>query len=214
MKKIFLLAVCAVVSLTMSAQLVTSSRVSVEKEPSTGWGGLRLSYLPAISLDVNVVELDFSGVSLGWVKGVSVSNSLPLFIESGFTATYGFGNLYEEEDYKESIQWLSVQVPVNFGYKYAVNDSFSLFPYVGVTLRGNIMGQVTEEDEYSEEEYDLFSEDDMGDNAFKRFNIGWQIGVGLNYGKLHLGVSYGNDFNEIAEECKVSMTSVTLGVNF
>lgn len=220
MKKFLLLALFAVASLTMSAQLVTSSKYTVEEKKSSGWTGLRLSYDPiSVSTDGADESMNFNGISLAWVKGISVSSSVPLFIETGVGLTYAMYSESEElydEEYKLSMNLLTMQVPINFGYKYSFNESLSIFPYVGIVLRGNLLGNVKEEyDGDEEDDWSVFSSDDMGeDNTWNRFNVGWHVGVGLNYSKLHVGLSYGTDFNEIAEKTKVSTLSVKLGINF
>ena len=71
-----------------------------------------------------------------------------------------------------------------------------------------------------EEEVDLFDKDDaekyFGDEdyAWKRFQMGWQIGVKASISNFVLGVSYGGDFSEIAEDAKSKTTSITLGYRF
>ena len=61
-----------------------------------------------------------------------------------------------------------------------------------------------------------FDKKDTGskDSQWKRFQMGWQIGIGLNYNKLYVGVSYGKDITELCKKTKLSTTSITLGYNF
>jgi hypothetical protein len=62
----------------------------------------------------------------------------------------------------------------------------------------------------------------MGDNAFKRFQVGFNIGVAVNYKKLHLGFGYVTDFNKLADfeeedvysHCKLGVPTISLGVAF
>lgn len=62
----------------------------------------------------------------------------------------------------------------------------------------------------------------MGDWAFKRFQVGFNIGVAVDFKSLHLGIGYVTDFSRIAnyEEndyefaCKLGVPTISLGVNF
>ena len=68
-----------------------------------------------------------------------------------------------------------------------------------------------------QESRSLFDEDDMGDKDYtwKRFQIGWQIGVNARISNSFLlGVSYGTDFSEIVKDGKMKTTSVTVGYCF
>ena len=52
------------------------------------------------------------------------------------------------------------------------------------------------------------------DNTAKRFQFGWQIGAGLSYNALYIGLSYNIDFTKVAKKTKTSNFAVTLGYNF
>jgi hypothetical protein len=61
----------------------------------------------------------------------------------------------------------------------------------------------------------------MGDLAFKRFQVGFNVGVAVNYKKLHLGFGYVADFNKLANydedfefACKLGVPTISLGVAF
>lgn len=44
--------------------------------------------------------------------------------------------------------------------------------------------------------------------------IGWRIGVTVDYGIYNVGVGYGIDFNKIADESKFGILSVNIGMDF
>lgn len=54
----------------------------------------------------------------------------------------------------------------------------------------------------------------MGDYAWNRCQVGWQIGATLDISKFNVGISYALDFNKLAEETKTSKLAVTVGCNF
>ena len=206
MKRIkYLLVVCLLgMASTMSAQFVnTSSSGSTNSgSDATSWQGLRISYHPVSVNGDEGGDISFSGASIGYAKSFSVSNSAPLFIETGANVSWVGG---EVEDTDVKLNMFSVNVPVNFGYKFSLGNNNGIFPYVGLTLRGNIVGKM----KYDDESVDVFK----GENKWKRFQIGWQIGVGANFNTFYVGASYGTDFSDIFEDAKVAMPSISIGFN-
>lgn len=190
---------------------------------NNGWDRVFVSYnASSMMFDYKGAEnVSFPGFSLGYMKGFSVSNKLPFYVEAG--AALQFRSHKEDmsdPDYEETVKqnFFSLNIPVNFVYKWNINEDFSLDPFVGIDLRFNLSGKekYTYKDEYDEidESYSLFSKDDMGGEPYKRFQAGWHIGVGANYKAFNLSISYGSDFNEIAEKTKFATTVISLGYNF
>jgi hypothetical protein len=178
-----------------------------------------------MTIDFDDEDKDMTGLSFGFVKAFPISSQTPIFAEIGANFQYFNSTILDEkdEDYGEALKMdfkmYSINVPINIGYKYAINETFSIFPYVGISARGNISGKVTGSYAYDDEEesYDInvFDKDDMDDEVFKRLQIGWQIGCGVNFNFLYLSASYGGDFNKIAKNVELaSAPSITLGVNF
>jgi len=193
---------------TASAQFVNTSSspssMSTSSE-ATSWSGLRVSYHPVSINAEGGGDISFSGASIGYVKSYGVSSSTPLFIETGLSASW-IGGEVKNTDVK--LNMFSLNAPVNFGYQFAFGENNAIFPYVGLTFRGNIVGTLKEDGE----SINVFDDDDMGE-AWKRFQIGWQIGVGANFNTFFVGASYGTDFSEIMEGGKVAMPSLTIGFN-
>lgn len=137
---------------------------------------------------------------------------------------------------KEKLNVLSLNIPINLIYRFNVDSDFSIEPLFGLDFRFNLLGKMKpslnysgdyadEVNDYIDEYYgdelkniNIFDKGDMEDyleaDPAKRFQAGWHIGVNLNYKKVTLGVNYGQDFNEIIEDCKLSTTTVSLGYNF
>lgn len=188
-------------------------------------------------------DLSFTGFSFGYTKGFSIAKQIPLFVETGVNALYAFGkedynDLGLDEDLLErKTNIFSVNIPVNLVYKFSLpNSQVSIVPYVGVNFRGNFLGKQkydltidTDKLGFSEKEFwtemeekglkqetNMFDKKETGskDATWKRFQMGWQIGVGLNYNKLYIGVGYGKDFTELCKKTKIATTSITLGYNF
>lgn len=145
-------------------------------------------------------------------------------------------------DLKASYSTLNLKVPVNLAYKLTLGD-VSLIPYAGLNFKVNLLGNMkfalddsddlpegsSEEDLWDDlKDYDDLSqttnlldkkemEDNLGadkDQVWKRFQMGWQIGIGLDYNSLHVGLGYTKDIMELCKKVKTSSVMVSLGYNF
>ncbi len=162
-----------------------------------------------------------NGFSLDYNHGFSLSSSMPMFVEVGGRLIFGFhSDSAESYGYKEEIKtsWMSIAVPVNYAYKFAVADDFIIKPYTGINFKFNCLGKQkwTETDPNGDEEkedLDLFDKKDMGE-PYKRFQMGWQIGVDFQYKPFILGVEYGLDFIKPQKWMNSSLLSVKLAYQF
>lgn len=240
--KIYLTACLLLVATMTFAQFAntkaaSSTSTNTRSIDTNGWSRISVSYNPLkMVFDTQGVDdLSFTGFSLGYTKGFCVSAQLPLFVEAGINGLYAT-NKEEEKKIELKTSLFSLNVPVNLVYKFEIpNSEISIVPYVGINFKGNIIGKrklnytgdlegISEsdlweamEDEYGiKQETNMFDKEEAGgkDAQWKRFQIGWQIGVGLNYNKLYVGISYGKDFTELCKKTKVATTSITLGYNF
>lgn len=233
MKKLFFMAFAVLMSAGASAQLISSNTVT-HKE-SANYNRLNLSY-NSLGLDKKLFDNDekdlatMNGLSISWTKGISISSSSPLFIETGLGLTYAWKSVEEKEDgYEDKITntFLGLTVPVNLVYKWNVpNTDINIAPFVGLYLRGNIVGNSNYEwsnlydsgDEDTNWFNDYDDDDDPGWGA-SRFSIGWNIGVGLEYSKLYVGLSYGSDLNNFIDidkgpSSKIGTFAATVGFKF
>ena len=158
-------------------------------------------------------DVKFPGFSVGYLRGIGLTQKVPLYLEVGGEIDF---NRYSEseggEDYKQTI--LGLKIPVSLVYRLNINENFSISPLFGFDFRLNLMGKGKSESDGESEDWNLFDDDEMGGEAYKRFQAGWHIGVGFDYKALHFGVDYGTSFNEITEKVKLATTSVTVGYNF
>lgn len=190
--------------------------------------------------------MSLNGVGLEYVHGFSVSKTLPMFIEAGIKAQFGIGSVSnydkkDEVDYILKAQQFSFSVPVNFTYRFAVGDGISIAPYLGVNLKVHAMArqkyslkfddddeqewwdEKLEDDDELAEEFswkNVFDKKDMGDKdaTWNRFQMGWQIGLGLNAKAFYVGLQYGTDFIPAFKHKKLAVNSgnftVKIGYNF
>lgn len=177
------------------------------------------------------------GITVGYLHGSNIVKNLPLYIEWGANFQYLFGKEhFSEEGWKKtySTNVYSVNVPVNLAFRFSFMDNdLSITPYLGVNLRLNVAGKWrTQGEEYSygewydwDEEYNIFSkdeEDGFGDEALKRFQVGFNVGVNFSYKAFNIGVGYVTDFSKIVNwkedgdklNGKLGVTTLSLGINF
>lgn len=224
----YFLMVCLMGMATVSyAQFTNSQKSSISGGSSNAeaWQGLRVSFHPISLCPDKGDSMSATAFSLGYVKSFGVSQNIPLFVETGANVMWtskDFADEYDDffdEEEKFKLNMFSVNIPVNFGYKYQINDNIALFPYIGANFRVNVSGKLKWEDEDDSESFDVFKKDDMkeweffGEDTWKRFQFGWQIGVALHANKFSVSASYGKDFSEISKKTKVAMPSITVGWN-
>ncbi len=164
-----------------------------------------------------------NGVGIDYIHGFSVSENIPLFIETGLNLNFNFGNKKGDKETvgeywfeeKRNYSDINMQVPVNVAWKFAVGDDFSIAPYVGLNFKVHFSSRYKDKidtnvsndiltaagitkDELEGDWISVFddSEDAMGDKdaTWNRFQMGWHVGVGFQYKPIYLGVQYGTDF--------------------
>lgn len=97
-------------------------------------------------------NINASGVAIKYIHGFGVSNSLPMFVETGLNVAFGFGSNDQEsfevfEDL-DGIGWIATKsqfanlsVPVNFAYRFNISDNFTIKPYLGINFKFNVLGR-------------------------------------------------------------------------
>ena len=192
--------------------------------------------------DNNYKDLKMNGFTAGYLHGFSLSEKLPLFLEVGGNIQYFMGKVdseiehydpYYDYDYveetKSKYSLLSLNIPVNLAYKFSFADNtLGVTPFVGLNFRANLMGKLKSTYSYMEgsesTDCSLFDDsmDKMGDDAWKRFQVGFNAGVNLNYKAFSLGVYYTADFMPISKlkdenkeiKYNVGITTISLGFSF
>lgn len=166
--------------------------------------------------------MGFNGFGVNYIHGFSVSSELPIFVETGLKFSALFRSDSEEMGYDEDLDmkytFMNLAVPVNVAYKFAIGDNMSIQPYLGLNLKFNLVGKIKAEYDGDSESISVFDKDDMEDaemgDAWKRFQLGWHIGAGLNYKQFYVGLSYGTDFIKIAKKVNTGTFSIGVGYNF
>lgn len=210
----------------------------IKGEDGFNMTGFSLGYEKGFSIAKNLPIFVATGVNMQYAFKSLDHEDLSEAIGSYCSVSWNGGNY----DLKASYSTLNLKVPVNLAYKFTFGD-VSLIPYAGLNFKLNLLGKMkfalddsddlpegsSEEDLWDDlKDYNDFSqstnlldkkemEDNLGadkDQVWKRFQMGWQIGVGLDYNNLHVGLGYTKDIMELCKKVKTSSVMVSLGYNF
>ena len=229
MKKIFLIAM-AIITLTLSAQS-QAYRDSRYYNNSTGrleytyhhhdgvigtgdvYYGLRLG--PAFStVNSDDKALDGgdsqTGLNLGAVIGFGLSDTTPLFLETGlFYVEKGGKNVFEGKKMTYDLNYL--QIPIVAKYVIDIDGDFSVQPFFGGYLACGVGGKIKN---YGDRQ----SESSFSHKYFQRFDGGLRIGCGAAYDMFYVDLGYDIGLSNIThDEFDASHNrcwTLSLGVNF
>lgn len=199
--------VMSFISLGANAQIVSSHSNSITYSSSSvgfkNYSRIEFSYAPiAWGGDAGEDADTWTGIKLGYLHGYSLSNNIPLFLEAGANVQYAW---YSEDNVDAKI--LNVNIPINVAYKFFIpNSAVAITPYAGLHIRGNIIGEEDNDNHRYDRDY-------FDDNDAKRVQLGGQIGVGLDYKALYVGLSYNPQFTEYMKKLSSYSFNITLGVN-
>lgn len=146
---------------------------------------------------------------------------MPLFLETGARFTYGFKSQTlssedEEDDETVDTKAINIVVPINLSYKFSFSESdFSVSPFVGVTLKGNVLGKQKWSDEDDSFDCDFLTKKTWEVRTILG-NVSGRLAIGANvdYKSLSVGMHYGSDFSKLAKKTNSSNWAITLGYSF
>lgn len=153
---------------------------------------------------MNVANLDMSGASsrIGFHAGIRTTFGIPS-ASNGFYANAGaLLSLKGCKGAGITLNPYYLDIPVHFGYKYAVNEDLALFgefgPYFGIGLFGKTDGM------------DVF-----GDDGYKRFDVGLGLRAGIEFNQK-VPVSIGYDFGviDVADDISAKNRNLTISVGY
>lgn len=224
MKKLFMLAAACGMFLSASAQHATEMEVN-SYETNSGYNiiGLSYDYTSLSGKNFEFAEnksMGLNGFGVEYIHGFSLSSTTPLFLELGAKLNMGFGKATEPDDseYFVKVQNLRVNIPVSLAYRYSIGSNMAITPFVGLDFRVNVLNRANIDDEW----YSLFDKDEVGDETWNRFQMGWHLGARFEYKKVSLAVSGGTDFikafsykeDDYKSHVSTGNLAVTIGYRF
>lgn len=224
--RLIILAALTAVSMSTMAQVddwdgIYQDTTSKSKKTSYSSGGERFStlyvqYHPTTlhaSYNGHTENTTYNAFSLG------LSNTFPLvnalMLEVGFKGQYLFHS-ESEDGVDEKAYFIAATIPANLVYSIEVNgEDFTIDPYAGLFMRGNIVGKNKIESGGKSVDYDFFKDDDMGGRAYKRFQFGFQAGVKARINnQFTFGGGYWMDIEKITDHVNFQGFDITLGYIF
>ena len=230
-KSIFLAAVAfMLMSVSASAQFMQSNagskaKVSVEDVFNT----VDLTYSPITmksTMGGSSLTEDYNGISLNWSQARLMTDKLPIYLQYGAGAQFSWYTdsiSYDDSNVKTTTTFLTVKVPVNVLYDFAIpNTNLSVMPYLGLNAQVHVLGQSNTSREYEGEtqtyKTNLFSKDDMVEDPYNRFVLGWQIGAMVSFDKYFVGIGYNGPVTSLFKngdyKIQNSQVNISLGIMF
>jgi hypothetical protein len=201
MKKFFAMIAMVVLSAPSFAQY-SSGGFTLDEE--------NLYYGVRIGLNVATLGGDADmgskvGMNLAGIIGLRVSNSAPVFLESGL--------YYSEMGGKEGksvVSYNNLEIPILVKYGFKVGDNIAVLPFLGPTFGYAIKSKQTWKGDNVTVESDLYK--------MRRPNMGFKLGVGAEYDNIYLEAGYRFGITNITKFDDASVRAnaffVNFGVNF
>lgn len=146
-----------------------------------------------------------TGLNVSAVTGLPLSNSVPLYLETGLS--------YVEKGGKKSIGGKKMtydlnylELPIVVKYAYNVDRHFSIQPFLGGYLACGVGGKIKN---YGERE----AQSSFSDDAFQRFDGGLRLGVGAAYDMFYFDISYDIGLSNICHDTFDTSHNGCLGLN-
>ena len=205
MKKILVSIAAMVLSMPSFAQF-SSGGFSLDEE--NVYYGVRIG-LTAASLsgdDGAVKNLGGKvGMTLAGVIGLRVSNTAPVFLESGL---YYMERGAKKDKIKMSYNNLEIPLLVKYGLK--AGDDIAILPFLGPVFSYAVSGKYKYTDANG-------SVKDSSFDYLKRANMGFKLGCGAEYENLYLEAGYHFGITDISKSDDAIHSNaffVNFGVNF
>jgi len=126
------------------------------------------------------------GLNVGPTIGVRVSETTPVFLESGV-----YFSMQGAKDGDNSVALNYFKIPVLIKYGVQVSDEFAVLPFLGPTIAFGVGGDW--------KTAGAGSESSFGKGKFNRFDAGIRFGCGAEWNKLYLELGYEFGITNIAD---------------
>lgn len=158
-----------------------------------------------------------TGLSFGGVVGLQLTNSAPLYFETGLTFVQkggrGYIEMEDEKRAKFTFNLAYLELPLVVKYSLELDEHMSFQPFLGGYFAFGIGGKIRNFKD--REAYGSFS---GGNNTFRAFDGGLRFGCGFSYDLAYIELGYDlgianigqDDFDTTHNGCLF----INLGVNF
>lgn len=146
-----------------------------------------------------------AGLTLAGVVGLRVSQTSPVFLESGLYYTQRGG---KDGDFKMNLKYLELPVVIKYGIK--ATDDIAVLPFIGPYFSYGIGGKYETNLLGVKEKHSSF-------NTVSHWDMGLKIGCGAEYDMLYLEAGYQFGIANIADgdgSIHGNALFVNFGINF
>lgn len=152
-----------------------------------------------------------TGLTVGAVVGIPLSEYIPLYLEPGifYTEKGGKKDIINDMGEKKKMTYdlNYIEVPIVLKYIYSIDGHFSIQPQFGGYLACGVGGKMKNYDE--RKAFSSFSED-----AFKRFDGGLRVGCGVAYDLFYADITYDIGLSNICHDTFDTSHNGCLSLNF
>ena len=176
--------------------------------------GITSASISGESVTVNGVTLSNDlgakvGMTLAGVVGLRVSDTTPVFLESGL--------YYTERGGKEgnvTVGYNNLEIPILIKYGIKASDDIAILPFIGPYFSYAFSGKTKYKDGTTTAKVGTFDEKKAPTGGLKRANMGFKIGCGAEFNKLFLEIGYQLGVTNICKNDELSAHSTALFANF
>nr|WP_297659218.1 porin family protein [uncultured Prevotella sp.] len=222
MKRItFLLMGIMLAALPLSAQNYRNSRYYNQrtghldygyhqKDTGTPYFGFRIG--PAFSyVNSDDKRLDGgnwqTGLNVGVVAGIPLSNIQPLYLEAGLSYIEKGGKKDLDNGKKMTYDLNYLEIPVVLKYKYNIDPHFSIQPQVGGYFGVGVGGKIKNFEERA-------AQNSFNENNFQRLDGGLRLGCGIAYDMFYCDLTYDIGLANICHDTFDTSHNGSLQLNF
>lgn len=148
-----------------------------------------------------------TGLSIGALVGLPLSQSVPLYLEAGLQYTEKGGRKRLSSNKKMTYDLNYIELPVVVKYIYPIDRHFTFQPFFGGYLAFGVGGKIK-----NFEQREAFSS--FSDDAFQRFDGGLRLGCGVGYDLFYMDLSYDIGLSNICHDTFDTSHNGCLSLNF
>ena len=152
-----------------------------------------------------------TGLNIGAVIGVSLTDQAPLYLETGLFYNEKGGKKTLDNGKKMTYDLNYLEVPLTVKYAVDVDGKFSVQPFFGGYFARGVGGKISK---YG----DRVAESSFSKQYFQRFDAGLKFGCGLGYDMFYADLGYELGLTNIChdefDKSHNGCLMLTFGVNF
>ena len=211
MKKFFTAILAMMLAVPSFAQFA-SGGFELDKQ-NIYWGARMGLALGKLTGDVGDYDGMKAGFTLAGVVGLRLSQTSPVFLESGLYYTQRGG---KNGSLKAELNCLEIPVLIKYGFK--ATEDIAVLPFIGPYFAYGIAGETEYEVVDAVTGKSTKEKERSYKNLLNHNDMGFKLGCGLEYNMLYLEVAYQFGLHNIADNddntIHANQVSINLGVNF